>query len=352
VGAGVAKFFMKLLICTQIIDSEDSNLGFFHRWVEEFSRHCERVTVVCLKEGKHSFPAHVRVLSLGKEQHTSRVGRVLRFFKYIYQSRNEYDAVFVHMNPEYVLLGGFLWRRWGKKIGLWYAHRSVTPKLKRAVRVVDRVFSVSTTSFKIPTPKLCAVGHGIDTELFTPNIHLESTDIRIVTTGRVAASKHLIEMLQVLDVLYSRSERFTFTVIGAATTPQEEKYAQLFVEEVEKRPYRDRVSLRGSLPHSALPEVLRAQDLFFNFAETGNMDKAGLEALALGIPVFSCNEAFEGLLAPFGLYAPRNTALLADTLQKFLNRPDRPAVTATLRNKVAAEHSLSQLIPQILTHLA
>jgi len=58
---------MKLLIITQAVDTTDSNLGFFHGWIEEFARHCSKVTVICLREGKHSLPTNVRVLSLGKE---------------------------------------------------------------------------------------------------------------------------------------------------------------------------------------------------------------------------------------------------------------------------------------------
>ena len=63
---------MKLLIVTQAIDSEHPILGFFHRWVEEFAKHCEHVHVICLQAGKHSLPANVTVHSLGKERITER----------------------------------------------------------------------------------------------------------------------------------------------------------------------------------------------------------------------------------------------------------------------------------------
>src|SRR6478609_2539072 len=106
---------MKLLITTQALDSQDSNLGFFHRWVEEFAAHCEKVTVICLREGEHVLPNNVTVLSLGKEAGTSRLTRAVRFLTYIHRYRGEYDAVFVHMNPEYIVLGGYFWRRWHKK---------------------------------------------------------------------------------------------------------------------------------------------------------------------------------------------------------------------------------------------
>ncbi|MCR4280769.1 MAG: hypothetical protein NUV88_00330, partial [Candidatus Kaiserbacteria bacterium] len=59
---------MKLLITTQAIDLDDPIMGFFCRWVEEFSKHCASVHVICLKEGRRSLPANVQVHSLGKEQ--------------------------------------------------------------------------------------------------------------------------------------------------------------------------------------------------------------------------------------------------------------------------------------------
>ncbi|HEY8309016.1 MAG TPA: glycosyltransferase, partial [Gemmatimonadaceae bacterium] len=288
---------MRILIVTQIVDSRDSNLGFFHRWIEEFAQHCERVIVICLKEGDHVLPPNVTVLSLGKERGTSKVTRIVRFLRYIRAYRNDYNAVFVHMNPEYVLLGGYFWRKWGKKVGLWYAHKSVTKKLKRAVGMVDRVFTSSSAGFRMQSPKTSIVGQGIDTDLFNPTLHLESTATRFITIGRIAESKHLIEMLEMFDSLLVMGEKFTFTLVGAPTTPEEEVYAQRLEQEIAKRPYRDAVTLAGPIPHHELPEVLYAHDMFLNFSTTGSLDKAVLESLATSTPVFTSNNAFEALLS-------------------------------------------------------
>jgi len=266
--------------------------------------------------------------------------------------KDDYDAVFVHMNPEYIVLGGYLWHRWGKKISLWYAHKSVTRAIHAAVRRADLIFTVSPTSFRIPTEKLRVVGHGIDTEVFKPDMRESSIETRLVTTGRIAPSKHLIEMLRVLDVLYQRDEKFAFTIVGKAVTPAEEAYERQVREEIEQRPYKAKIRMAGAVPHSQLPALLNKQDLFLNFGGTGNMDKAGLEALAVGVPVITTNEAFEDLLGPFGLYvAERNYESLADAINRSMQRPDRAAMVATLRNKIVAEHSLSKLIPKILAEL-
>lgn len=344
---------MKLLICTQAVDKTDSNLGFFHRWIEEFAAHCEQVTVICLYRGEYSFPSNVRVLSLGKEEKTSKLTRIFRFYSYIFECRNNYDAVFVHMNAEYAVLGGWLWRRWGKKVSLWYAHKSVTRTLQFAMRFLDYVFTVAPDSFKIQSEKIRAVGHGIDTELFKPDIRESSIETRLITTGRIAQSKKILEMLEVLDVLHERGKIFMFTIVGEATTPEEERYEAKLKQEIGRRPYHAKVHMRGGLLHDNLPQVLNLHDMFLNFGMTGNMDKAGLEALSCGVPVLTTNTSFKDLLIPFDLFVPSNhPALIADTLEKFVGKSDKEksGIAATLRNKVVADHSLTRLIPKILSH--
>lgn len=340
---------MKLLICTQTVDMTDPVLGFFHAWIGEFAKHCAQVTVLCLNEGEHRLPRNVTVHSLGKERGSvSRTRYAFRFLKFIYAKRDDYDAVFVHMNPEYVVLGGFLWRAWRKRIALWYVHRSITLKLRVAVRFADVILTASRKSFRLSTPKLHVVGHGIDTEIFKPSIRESSIETRIITMGRIAPSKRLIEMLYVLDVLHARGEKFRFMVIGAPATAGDVKYEKMLREEISKRPYQEKVKIFGPVAHNKLPGLLNSQDVFLNFSTTGSMDKAVLEALAMTVPAVTTNEAFRDLLKPFDLYVTHpNAELLADIIDHAMNRPDRTAVVATLRNKIVAEHSLTVLISRI-----
>ena len=145
---------LRLLITTQAVDLDDPVLGFFHRWVEELARHCEHISVICLKEGRHSLPANVTVYSLGKsaqgrpasgwERFWLRIHYTFRFYRYIWSLRRDYDAVFVHMNPEYIVLGGVFWRLLGKRIGLWYVHKSVTLRLRIAVFFAHAAFTASS----------------------------------------------------------------------------------------------------------------------------------------------------------------------------------------------------------------
>ena len=113
---------MRLLIYTQAVDTNEPMLGFFHRWLIELSSHFSHIHVVCLKEGKHNLPQNVTVYSLGKEKGESRIKYIIRFYKQLVRLGGAYDAVFVHMNPHYILLGGLYWKLRGIPIYFWRNH--------------------------------------------------------------------------------------------------------------------------------------------------------------------------------------------------------------------------------------
>jgi glycosyltransferase involved in cell wall biosynthesis len=189
---------MKILVITQMVDANHPVLGFFHRWIEEFAHHCDAVHVLCLEEGKRDLPKNVYVHSLGKERGASRLTRLTRFYLDIWSLRQEYDAVFVHMNPVYVVLGGMLWRLLGKKVSLWYTHGTVTTTLRMATLLTHTIFTASAGSFRIKSKKVQVVGHGIDTDLFKPlpipihtPIHRNKSDLFLWVASLVSSVKTL-----------------------------------------------------------------------------------------------------------------------------------------------------------------
>ncbi|MBX4192187.1 glycosyltransferase family 4 protein [Candidatus Parcubacteria bacterium] len=334
---------MKLLICTQIVDQNDPVLGFFHEWLLEFAKHCETVTVICLQEGKHVLPANVTVHSLGKEQGVGRLARAWRALKLFSSLRSEYDTVFVHMNPEYALLGGLLWRVWGKTIALWYVHKSVNLRLRLAVLLVNHVFTASKESFRLHSRKVHVVGHGINLSLFTP--HGEPNgDLRIVTVGRISPTKRPMDILPALDLLFARGRQFTFTVVGAPVTARDQLYERSFKEEISKRPYVTAVTFVGSVPYRDIPQLFNQATVNINLSETGSLDKAVLDGFAAGVPAVSSNVAFKEILQPHGLFVPNISPLtLVEAIEKAAQASGVP-----FRGYVAAHHSLSGLIPRML----
>ena len=181
---------MKLLIITQKVDRNDPILGFFHRWIEEFAKHCEKVTVVCLSEGEHNLPKNVKVLSLGKERGVSRLGYMLNFYHLIWRERKNYNTIFVHMNQEYILLGGLLWKLLGKKVTMWRNHYAGSLLTRIAMALSDKIFCTSKYSFTARSKKTILMPVGIDTERFLPSEEKCSPN-SILSIGRISPSKNL-----------------------------------------------------------------------------------------------------------------------------------------------------------------
>ena len=280
---------MRLLIVTQVVDTNDSDLGFFHRWIEEFAKHCESVIVICLKEGQHRLPPNVSVYSLGKDKTASsfqlpavrRLRYAIHFFTLQWRLRDSYDTVFVHMNSEYVLLGGLFWRAQGKKIALWYVHKSVTWVLRVALRLVDIVFTASPESFRLASPKVRVVGHGIDTEFFSPAESVTRGN-HFLSVGRLMQSKqHNLAIRAAYDA------RVPLRIAGEG--PERERLAAL-VRELGAN-----VTFLGGLTQEKLRDEYRAAAKLVHRSETGSLDKVVLEAAACGCSIDSTDPAIRVL---------------------------------------------------------
>lgn len=341
---------MNVLILTQKVDREDAVLGFMHRWIAEFAAHTAQVTVMCLEEGAHTLPKNVQVHSLGKEAGVSRLTYLIRFYRYLFRFRAQYDVVFVHMNHEYVLLGGLLWRLLGKRVCLWYAHGHVPRSLHIATWLAHRVVTSTESGFRIRTAKKRVVGQGIDVDRYACPAREVSDTLRICSIGRLSPIKRYETLIDAGALLKEQGVPFEATILGDAGLPEQQAYAQALRERVSVQGLGDRVHFLGAVPHREIPQYLCAADVFVNTSETGSLDKAGLEAMAAGIPVFVCTAAFDGVLGTHKeqlWFAPGDAAQLATRIRALGNR-ERTEIGEALQVRVRKEHSVTQLIPKIL----
>src|SRR5947209_13240894 len=131
---------MNLLIVKQKVDENDPVLGFFCRWIEEFAKHFETITVIGFYVGEYHLPGNVSVYSAGKEKGYSKLKRVLTYLSLIISLRRRYSHVYAHMSPEFVLVGGPLWAIWGKRVTLWYNHSQRSGRLNIAAQFAKKIF--------------------------------------------------------------------------------------------------------------------------------------------------------------------------------------------------------------------
>lgn len=326
---------MRLLVVTQSIDTEDPVLGFMHRWVEKFSEHFESIAVVCLRKGKYNLPPNVEVLSLGKEEGRSVVRYIARFYKYLFQKRNQYDAVLVHMNEEYVLLGGLLWKFSGKPTYLWRNHLRGSWKTRLAGMWSEKVFYTSPQSFTAVFKNAYQMPVGIDTEHFA-----FGTEDRggVLMLGRLDPIKRVMEMAKtVVDA--SREQKFNLTVVGSPSKGAEE-YAQSVREALKG--FLGEITFVSSIPNEEAPHYFQSADIMLNFTPSGSFDKAIFEAASCGTLVLTTNVGLEKDL-PEECFTELNDS--KEALIRLLQLPaDRKAaLRSRLRQWVETEHSLSEL---------
>ena len=341
---------MKLLITTQILDKDNPLLGFFHEWVRGLAKQFKKIIIICLEEGKHNFPKNVRVLSLGKEKGKSRIKYLINFYKYIWQERKNHDAVFVHMNQIYVILGGWFWKLWHKKISLWYAHGHVDWRLRLAEKIANIVFTSTKEGFRIKSRKLKIVGQGINTEKFKPISREKGKIFRIITVGRISPSKDYETLIKAVKNLKDINLRVE--IIGGAGLSEDEFYLERMKKLVKKEELERVIKFIGPLPFKKIDSYLQSADLFVNMGLTGSLDKTVLEAMACGLPILTCNEALENVLGKYTkalMYPKKDFRSLAEKIGFIfkLEDKDREKLCQNLRQIVIKNHSLNKLIKKI-----
>lgn len=340
----------KILIVTQAVDRHDPVLGFFTDWIAEFAKHADTVLVFALRVGEASLPENVSVISLRPRGRSGRIAVTLRECWKSWRYRHEYDAVFVHMNMEHILAIGWLWRLLGKRIALWYAHGTVSLRLRSALPFVSTVFTPSNQSLRLGTKKKHVMGQGLSVDslpLLPPPT--DESQIRLLTVGRVAPVKRVDALIVAVSLLAKKGRSVVLNVAGNG----EPSYiAELKV--LAKREGVDRqIVFLGPVIHENLPDLYRNTHLFLHTSETGSLDKAPLEALACGVPVISVNPEILEEGVPFGILVSKSAESMAAAIDTAVtNRLWRDEeVRAQARAYTKKKHDLKGLIPSILADM-
>lgn len=335
---------MKLLILTQVMDKNDPVLGFFHRWVGEFSKQVDSISVICLKQGLYDLPSNVKVYSLGKETKPSRISYVLNFYKYISSLKGEYDAVLVHMNQEYILLGGLLWKLWGKQVYMWRNHHAGSMLTDIAAGFCTNVFCTSKFSYTAKYDKTVLMPVGIDTHFFKRDILSMRKHNSILFLGRVAPVKKPHVLLEALQVLRSKKVQFTASFYGNAL-PQDAGYLEELKKRTQSWGLSDVVTFHPGIPNDATPKVYSEHEVFVNLSSSGMYDKTIFEAAACESMILASNENLRGLVDDAHICKDNDPEEIAYKLQALLSKTtdEKVRVGGVLRKITEENHSLDKL---------
>ena len=317
-----------------------------HGWITSFSRVFPRITVVGLSVGEYDLPENVQVYSLGKEWGVGRVGYILNFYRTLWLLRGEYDAVFVHMNTEYVLLGGLLWFLARKPLYLWYNHRDARLLSRFAFLLPKKLLHTSPFAATAGTRKSVRMPVGVDTESFcrlpdvVPNPH------SILFLGRISPIKKLHILLDALTFLDKKGVEFSLHVYGNTLSRDESYVSDLQVRAAHE--FGDQVVFHGPVKHEDAPRVFNAHAVYVNLTPAGSFDKTILEAMACETVTIVSNESLRGEVPDMFIVRQDDPTDLARVLGGVLTGADEyRGAGKELRAYALKNHALSALTEKL-----
>lgn len=346
---------MRLVFVTQVLDADDAILGFVVRWVQGLARAVERVRVLALEVGDtHGLGPTVDVREIGRR---GTLGRYLRYRRFLTDAFDGegFDTLLTHMVPRYSSAAAGIARRRGVGHFLWYTHKGVDARLRRAVGVVDKVFTASDESMRVATPKKVVTGHGIDLEHFDARSAPEHPP-RLLGVGRLTESKDALTTVEGLARLVAAGHDVHLDWIGGVRGPGDREYLARVQHRVRELGLQPRVRLHGERPYPEVPADYRRATLLVSTSRTGSVDKVVLEAMACRRPVVTCNESFPPILAELGQDAARlvfpagDAGALAERAAALLERDQawRDALGTRLRAIVARDHEVDGLMRRLV----
>lgn len=348
---------MNLLVFNLVMDTDHPVLGFASAWVRALSKRVDSVQVVTMQKGKLESLPNVEVHSVGKERGFGEPRRLLNFYRVQRQvlRSHQIDMCFSHMMPLFTVLGATSLKKRRIPIVTWYAHPSLTQRLRLAHHLSDSMVTSLPTAYPYRRDeKLKPIGQGIDTDLFSPDGPVKFQDVPLILcVGRISRSKRLETLIEAAALLKDKAIQFKVALVGRAVNDEDARYRGELIALVDGAQLGDVVSFEESMPNDQLPIWYRSSTAHVNLTPVGFGDKVALEAMSCGRPSLVANEGFSDTLGPYRdalLFKCGDPEDLADRLEHLLARPtdERRVMGLNLRGRVVEMHSLTGLVERIL----
>ena len=320
----------RLVFVTQQVDPGHPALAATIPKIAALARRVDEVVVLADGAVPGVLPDNCRVRRFAAP---SRAGRGLRFEAALARELLPRPvAVVAHMCPIYAVLAAPLARPLGVPVLLWFTHWKASRLLRLAERAATRVLSVDARSFPLESPKLRAIGHGIDMSEFTCTPPEPRERLRALALGRTSPAKGLETIVRGAELAGVELE-----IRGPSLTDEE-------------RAERARLgaAVGEPVPRAEVPALFRRFDVLVNNMRAGAPDKVVFEAAASCLPVLASNPGFDALLDPDWRFERESPESLAEAFRR-LQGADRAAIGRTLRERVERDHSVEHWAEEVLS---
>jgi glycosyltransferase involved in cell wall biosynthesis len=326
---------MRLLVITQVVDSDDPVLAATVPKLRALAERCDRLVVLAGRVGAHDLPANASIRLFGAP---GRLRRGVRFVGALapFVLRRRVDAVLAHMCPIYLVLAAPLAKPLRVPLLLWYTH----PHASRTLRLASRFASVRTTASSASFPLAAAsapIGHGIDVAAFACRGGGGGAGgLDVLALGRYSAVKGYATLIRAV----ARAPAGVHLTIHGSTLNDAERSHRGSLERLrDELGLVDRVELCDALPPVHARERLARADVLVSNTVRGSADKAVLEACASCVPALA--STWHELLPADLRFEQDDEAALAERLGELAALPPqrRAELGRALREAVATRHS-------------
>jgi glycosyltransferase involved in cell wall biosynthesis len=346
---------MRVAMLVQKVDERDWLMAFALKWIRALAARVDRLDVITLEQREADLPKNVFVQTMGKERGYSRPRELWMLYRALGRVIRDVDVVFSHMTPRYTWLSAPLAAVYGKPQLMWYTHRQIGWELRLALAASVYAVTAAPESFPLQSPKVRAVGHGIDTDFFRPDDRCPLDDPPlIVQVARLMPIKHQATLLQAVAAVPDIRVAF----LGGVPSGQDPAYLNDLRALARDLGIADRVTFTGGLQPEEVRDFYRRATVSVNLSPPGLFDKAALESMLVGTPTIVSSSAFDTLLGDHGerlrLSAPDDAAALAARLRSLLalSGEERSVMGLDIRARVQTAHSLDGLMDRLVALMA
>ena len=328
---------MKVVFVTQAADPSHPVLGATLPKIRALASRCDEVVVLADRIDERALPENARGRSFAAPSQAARGARYLAALAPELLQRPV--AVVAHMAPVYALLAAPLTRSLRVPLLLWFTQQGAGPALRGAERVVDVLLTVDTRSVPLSSPKVRAIGHGIDVDAIPCVPERRAPLRRLLGLGRYAPVKGWDTALRALAELPDA----TLTLHGPQLTDADRAYRPQLERLADGLGVRERVTFGDEVAYAHVPQLLGLADAVVNPTHGNAADKVVYEAAAACLPVFAASPVFDTLL-PEGLrFHGDYPSSLAEKVRDYGGGAGRE-----LRERVRAEHSVEHWADRVL----
>ncbi|MEP6977897.1 MAG: glycosyltransferase family 4 protein [Thermoleophilia bacterium] len=330
----------RLVFVTQQVDPEHPALAATIPKIAALAQRLDEVVVLADSAVPGTLPDNCRVRTFGAG---SKAGRGLRFERALAAELRERPlGVVAHMAPVFAVLAASLARPLRVPVVLWYTHWHASPTLRLAARLVNAIVSVDRRSFPLDSPKVHAIGHGIDLSEFECMTREPHEGVNALALGRYSEAKGLDVVLRALRLALDRGLDVRLEVHGPTLNDAERAQRAELDRLAAELELGDSALLGDAVPRRELPALFARCDVLINNMRAGAPDKVVYEAAASCLPVVASNPVFDTLLSPDALFDRDDSASLVDALGRI--EPDaRP-----LREQVERDHSVEHWAERLI----